>query len=246
MGTRDGCRSGCCSVTATWCLTPPAGIRIPARAPTCASLGPPVSTTRGARISPSLVVTPGHLAIAAGEQAAEGHPLGDRDAAPQQGHGVGGHVARRAEVPVVGAERAAQRLPWGQRRVDRVHLVRVQPYRADPELRLHGQPLPGCLDLGRGEARQQVALADEARVGAELRALPEVEPAGPDAQAHRLRGAALQPDHARGAAARALAEHALLDQHDTLQARRAQEVGAPRADRPAANHDRVRGTRKPR
>ena len=140
---------------------------------------------------------------------------------PQQGHGVGGHVARRADVPVVGAERAAQCLPRGQRRVDRVHLVRIQPYRADPERRLHGQPLPGGLDLGRGEARQQVALADEARVGAELRVLPEVEPAGPDAQAHRLRGAALQPDHARGAAARALAEDALLDQHDALQARRA-------------------------
>src|SRR5262249_8468035 len=58
IGTRDGSRPGCCSVTATWCRTPPAGVRIPASAPPRASLGPPVSTTTGACTSPSLVRTP--------------------------------------------------------------------------------------------------------------------------------------------------------------------------------------------
>ena len=58
MGTRAGSRSGCGSVTAIWCRTPPAGMRIPDSAPTCASFGPPVSTTRPVAMGPALVSTP--------------------------------------------------------------------------------------------------------------------------------------------------------------------------------------------
>ena len=58
IGSRDGARSGCGSVTATWCRTPPAGTGTPASLPTSASSGPPVSTTIGAAIGPWLVCTP--------------------------------------------------------------------------------------------------------------------------------------------------------------------------------------------
>src|SRR5262249_54597222 len=87
---------------------------------------------------------------------------------------------------------------------------------------------------------------DEARVGAEFLALAQIEPAGPDAEPDRLRGAPLQPDHARGTAARALAEHALFHQDDALPAGLPQEVGAPRPDGPAADPHGVGGVRRPR
>ncbi|HET6192331.1 MAG TPA: hypothetical protein VFE59_35650, partial [Trebonia sp.] len=42
--------AGCTSVTATWCRAPPAGMRMPASAPTAASFGPPVRITSPAEI----------------------------------------------------------------------------------------------------------------------------------------------------------------------------------------------------
>ena len=93
-----------------------------------------------------------------------------------------------------------------------------------------------------GEARQQVALGHEAGVDAEIVALAPVEVLGPLAQAHGLGRTALGADHARGPAARPLAEQALLQQDDP-QAVLAEEVGAPRAHRPAAHDDDVGGVR---
>ena len=58
MGTRSGARSGCGSVTATWCRAPPAGILAPASRPTVASSGPPVRTTVSVAIGPASVSTP--------------------------------------------------------------------------------------------------------------------------------------------------------------------------------------------
>lgn len=57
IGSRSGARSGCGWVTATWCLTPPAGIRSPASAPTAARSGPPVSTTSGVVTGSAVVRT---------------------------------------------------------------------------------------------------------------------------------------------------------------------------------------------
>ena len=94
MGTRSGARSGCGSVTATWCRTPPAGTVTPASAATSAISGPPVSTTSGAVIGPAEVRTPVTRA-ASHVQAGEADPLAHLDAADGQGHGVGGDVARR-------------------------------------------------------------------------------------------------------------------------------------------------------
>ncbi len=246
MGTRAGCRSGCCSVTATWCRTPPAGMRIPARAPTSASFGPPVSTTSGACTCPSLVLHPGHP-VAVAQQAAEVDLLGHPHAAAEQRHGVGGHVARRADEPVVGAERPAEGLAGGQRRVDRVHLVRLQPDHGHAERRLHGRPVAGGRDLRRGEARQQVALADEPGVGAESPPLAQVEPAGPDAEADGLRAyrPVAGPRPRRGCSRPGRARPFRRARPGRRPAF-AQEVRAPRADRPAADHDGVRGVRETR
>ena len=96
--------------------TPPAGMRRPARRPTAASFGPPVSTTRPASIRPWLVST---VAVDAGPVASPRNAtsLGDLDSAAQQRHGVGGHVTGRRDVPVLGAEGAAERLSRRQRRV---------------------------------------------------------------------------------------------------------------------------------
>jgi len=57
IGNRSGAKSGCAWVTTTWCRTPLVGIRTPAGAPTSASAGPPVSTTRGVATSPADVWT---------------------------------------------------------------------------------------------------------------------------------------------------------------------------------------------
>jgi len=166
--------------------------------------------------------------------------LADLDAAADQRHRVGGHVARRPDETVLGAEGAAERLPGRERRVGRVHLVRVQPPHRDAERGLHGHPLARRRDLRLGEAGQQVALLGEPGVGADLVPLAQVEPAGPLAQADRLGRPALHPDHPGRPAARTLAEQALLDQDDSGQPGPAQEVGAPGAHRPAAHHHGVR------
>ena len=46
------------AVTTTWWRAPPAGTLAPAVAPTSASFGPPVSTTRSVSMGPSEVSTP--------------------------------------------------------------------------------------------------------------------------------------------------------------------------------------------
>ncbi len=245
MGTRSGRRSGCGSVTATWCRTPPAGILIPASAPTSASFGPAGEHHERGADPPGGRLHPGHPA-ALHHQAGEPDLLAHPDAAEGQGDRVGGDVARRGDVAVVVAEGAAQGLARREGGVGRVHLRRVEPAHRHPQRGLHGQPLPGRGHLGLGEAGKQVALGDEAGVDAKLVTLAKVEAAGPLAQAHRGGRAALHPDHAGGPAARALPEQALLQQHHPVQARAAQEVGTPAADGSAADDHRVGAARMAR
>ena len=74
--------------------------------------------------------------------------LTDHDAGPGQGDRVGGHVARRGDVAVARAEGAAQGLPGGQGRVALVYLAGAEPFDVQPQVQLHGHPLPGRGDLG--------------------------------------------------------------------------------------------------
>ena len=179
--------------------------------------------------------------LALGGQAGERDPLADLHAAGGQRHRVGGHVARRGQVAVVRAVRAAHGQARGHRRVQRVQLARLRPADVQAQLALHGHPLAGIRDIRRGEARDRVALRGEARVDPELGGLAQVEPPGPLAQQHGPLRAALGAHDARGAAAGALAEGPLLQQDDPAHAGLAQEVRAPRADRAAAHHHGVRG-----
>lgn len=240
MGTREGSRLGCGWVTAIWCRAPPTGIRRLAK-PYLGQFRPPGQDDRAGRDRPRAGVHPGDL-VAIAPQPEEADLLAHHDAGLGQGHRVGGHVAGRGDVAVVRAEGPAQGLARGQGGVALVHLVRAEPHHVQAQIQLHGHALPGRGDLSLGEARQQVSLGHEAGVDAEFAALAPVEVLGPLPQSHRLGGAALGPDHAGGPAARALAEHPLLQQDDP-QAVLAQEVGAPRAHGPAAHDDDVGGVR---
>ena len=151
---------------------------------------------------------------------------------------------RRADVPVLGAVRRAERGTGRERRVDRVDLAGVQPADRKPEPVRHRDPGVRRVALGRREGREQVAPLREAGVGAELAALPAVERARPPPEAHGLRGAALDPHDAGRPARRALPEYALLDEDDLVKSSLAQEISAPGAHGPAAHHDGVGGLRK--
>jgi hypothetical protein len=172
-------------------------------------------------------------------QAAERDVLGYLDPAAQQRHGVGGHVPGRRDIAVLGAEGPAERLSRRQRRVDLVHLARIEPAHRNAQAGLHRHPLAGRDHVRLGEAGKQVALLGEPGVGADLVPLAQVELAGPLTQHDGLGRPALHPDDAGRPAARALPEVALLDQDDPAQPGLAQEVRAPRAHRPAADHHGV-------
>jgi hypothetical protein len=106
---------------------------------------------------------------------------------------------------------------------------------------LHRHPFARRGDVARRETGQQVTLLGEPGVGAEFVPLAQVELPGPLAEPDRGRRPALHPDDAGRPAARTLAKQALLHQHNPGQPGPAQEVSAPRAHRPAADHHRVRG-----
>src|SRR5262249_41338047 len=167
-----------------------------------------------------------------GGQAGEPGPLPHLHPARGEGHGVRDDVARGMQVAVVRAVRRAEGLTWRQRRVQLVDLARRQPPHVEAEALLHRHPLACFRDLGAGEARQHVPVRREARVHADLVGLPQVEQARPLAQPDRPRRATLRPHHAGRTTARALPERVLLEQHDPLQAIRAQEVRAPPAHPP--------------
>jgi acetate---CoA ligase (ADP-forming) len=169
-------------------------------------------------------------------------PLRHVHAAADQRGGVGRHVARRRDEAVLRAVGRAERLPRRHRRVELADLVRVGPADRDALGPLHRDPLVRGRHFGPGEARQQVALPGEARVGADLGLLRDVEVTGPAPQPDRFRGSALQPHHPGRAAARALAQVSLLDEDDVSKPGFPQEVRAPGADGAAADHDGVRGS----
>ena len=173
--------------------------------------------------------------------AGEGRALPHADPADGQGHRVRGHVAGRADVTVLVAVRAAAGQSGRQGRVEPVDVVRVQPADRQAERSLHLDPGLRGGNVRLGEARQQVALLGEPGVDADVLLLGQVEPPGPLAELDRPRGAALGAHDPGGAAARTLAEGPLLQQDHLVQPGLAQEVGAPAADGPAADDNRVSG-----
>ena len=116
----------------------------------------------------------------------------------------------------------------------------LEPADLQPAGLLHGDPLVGLRDLGRGEARHVIALRHEAGVDAELGLLAGVEVAAEEPEPHGRRRAALGPHHAGRAGAGALAQRAGLEQDHLGQPGPAQEPRGPGADRATTDDDGVR------
>src|SRR5215471_9951569 len=127
--------------------------------------------------------------------------LADLDSGGSQRDRIGGDVARRVQVPVFGAERAADGHALGERGVELFQLGRVKPADADAGRILHGYPVAGRSHVCLAETWQQVTLRDEPGIYAKLVSLAEVKPPRPLPQPHRPFRAALGADDPGGPAA---------------------------------------------
>src|SRR5215472_11673797 len=105
--------------------------------------------------------------------------LADLDSGRSQRDRVRGYVARRVQVSVLGAERAADGHALGEGGVELFQLGRVKPADADADRILHGYPVAGRSHVCLAETRQQVTLRDEPGIDAQLVPLAEVKPPRP-------------------------------------------------------------------
>src|SRR5215475_1181650 len=166
--------------------------------------------------------------------------LADLDRGCSQRDRIGGYVARRVQVSVFGAERAADGRTFGEGGVELFQLSRVKPADADADRILHGYPVTGRGLVSLAETRQQVTLRDKPGIYTKLVPLAEVKPPRPLPQPHCPLRTALGADDSGGAAAGPATKSALLHHDHPVEASAAQEVRTPGADRPAADHHRVR------
>src|SRR5215471_17602898 len=103
----------------------------------------------------------------------------DLDSGRSQRDRIGGYVARRVQVSVFCAERAADRHALGEGGVELFQFGLVKPSDADANRILHGHPVTSRSHACLAEARQQVTLRDEPGIYAELVLLAEVKPPRP-------------------------------------------------------------------
>src|SRR5215475_1589771 len=150
--------------------------------------------------------------------------LADLDRGHSQRDRIGGYVARRVQVPVFGAERAADGHALGEGGVELFQLGRVKPADADADRTLHGYPVTSRGHVCLAETRQQVTLGDKPGIYAKLVLLAEVKPPRPLPQPYCPLRTALGADDPGGAAAGPAAEGALLHNDHPVEARTAQEV----------------------
>src|SRR6516165_6756256 len=101
--------------------------------------------------------------------------LADLDRGFRQRDRIGGYVARRIQVSVFGAERAAYGHASGEGGVERFQLGRLKPADADADRVLHGYPVAGRGHVCLAETGQQVTLRDEPGIYAKLIPLAEVK-----------------------------------------------------------------------
>ena len=127
-------------MTTTWCRVPPAGIRAPAVAPTSASCGPPVSTTRSVSIGPVRGVDADDTA-ARGAQTGERAALPDVHAVRGERRGVGQHVAWRIDVAVARRIRRAERRARREAGLPIVDVRAGEPFHLEAQRALQRDPL---------------------------------------------------------------------------------------------------------